>query len=67
MTAMATKCAVVTMEESYEEPPIGSPSGVFVDERKNMRQRRRHSSYNPRQWTADSDNVQVLVRTNHLY
>ncbi|KAF2239147.1 hemolysin-III family protein [Viridothelium virens] len=57
---MASRLATVTMEESYEEPAMGSASGISVEERENTR-RRRHSSYNPRQWTAESDNIQVLV------
>ena len=49
------------MEDSYEEPSLGSGTDMSI-ERENVRQRRRHSSYTPTQWTAETDNVQALVR-----
>lgn len=62
---MASRCATISMEESYEEPPLGSGTGVSM-ELESTRRRRRHSSYTPMQWSAETDNVQALVSTEAL-
>ncbi|KAB8336965.1 hypothetical protein FH972_021269 [Carpinus fangiana] len=55
-----SRVACVTMT-SHEDPTVGSSSGQDLSPRPAARQRRRHSSYQPRSWAAEGDNIQLLV------
>ena len=51
-----------TITESHEEPTLGATSGAqFNTEIERARNRRRHSSYNPRSWSTERDNVQIVI------
>lgn len=51
-----------TITQIHEEPAVATSSATrFDDERARARQRRRHSSYQPRAWSADRENVQQLL------
>ena len=55
-------CSTATMvQESYEEPVLGSTSGAERSNDEQLR-RRRHSSYHVRRWSIEhTDNIQLLV------
>ncbi|KAJ9630523.1 inc metabolism membrane protein [Taxawa tesnikishii (nom. ined.)] len=60
MTCTATYTTTAT--ESYEEPPIGSTTGSsFNLDINEARKRRRHSSYQPRTRSTDTDDIHFLV------
>ncbi|KAK4911942.1 inc metabolism membrane protein, partial [Elasticomyces elasticus] len=46
--------------EHHEEPTLGASSGTRFD-RKEVQKRRRHSSYQPRAWATETENIQLLV------
>lgn len=57
-----TSTCTYTFNESREEPTIGASSGANFDiDIDRARKRRRHSSYNPRSWSVERENVQELV------
>lgn len=57
-----TVTATYTLTESQEEPTFASSSGAqFEVTPDRARQRRRHSSYQPRSWAMEAENVQILV------
>ncbi|WPH03760.1 Hypothetical protein R9X50_00664300 [Acrodontium crateriforme] len=57
----ANTCTTRT-SEIHEEPTLGTTSGADFDiDTLRGRHRRRHSSYNPRAWSSERENVQVLV------
>ncbi|EME80156.1 uncharacterized protein MYCFIDRAFT_49819 [Pseudocercospora fijiensis CIRAD86] len=61
-TARSTYSSTATATESYEEPTVGTSSGTKFDlDQERARKRRRHSSYNPRSWSTERENVQILV------
>lgn len=56
-----TSCTT-TLTESREEPTLGATSGADFDiDADRARKRRRHSSYQPRAWSSERENVQLLV------
>jgi len=58
-TLTSTTTAVI---ESHEEPTLGSTSGTSFDiDTNRARQRRRHSSYQPRSWSLEREDVQLMV------
>ncbi|GAB7366895.1 hypothetical protein MBLNU230_g1256t1 [Neophaeotheca triangularis] len=55
-------CTSSTPLESHEEPTLGATSGAYLDfDRERALKRRRHSSYNPRSWSSERDNIQLVV------
>lgn len=57
----AASCSTM-ITETREEPTLGATSGVDFDiDADRARKRRRHSSYQPRSWSMERENVQVLV------
>lgn len=55
-------CASSKVVESHEEPTLGVTSGAYMDfDRERALRRRRHSSYNPRSWGSERENIQLLV------
>ena len=57
-----TSTCTVTLHEAHEEPTLGASSGADFDlDIDRARKRRRHSSYHPRAWSVERENVQVLV------
>lgn len=55
-------CTTSTITESHEEPTLGASSGAqWGYEIDRARKRRRHSSYQPRTWSTDRENIQLLV------
>ncbi|KAF2156863.1 HlyIII-domain-containing protein [Myriangium duriaei CBS 260.36] len=62
MTVSCTTTATATSSESFEEPALSRPScSTFGSTTDNLRRRRRHSSYQPRTWSVDTDDIQILV------
>ncbi|KAK5134332.1 hypothetical protein LTR08_006761 [Meristemomyces frigidus] len=60
MTATATTTTTIT--ESREEPTLGATSGANLDiDIDRARKRRRHSSYNPRSWSSEREDVHQLL------
>ncbi|KAK8205606.1 inc metabolism membrane protein [Zalaria obscura] len=59
MTCTATHTS--TTLDSYEEPVLGKASGSTFTAVENARKRRRHSSYQPRTWSTETDDIQYLV------
>ncbi|KAG9572819.1 adiponectin receptor protein 1, partial [Aureobasidium melanogenum] len=57
---MATATCTTTMTDSYEEPALGSTSSARLNVRDGLK-KRRHSSYEPHSWSADTDDIQLLV------
>lgn len=58
---MATATYTTTsVTESYEEPALGSSSSARTQVRDGLK-KRRHSSYVPQPWSADTDDIQLLV------
>ncbi|KAH0365502.1 adiponectin receptor protein 1, partial [Aureobasidium melanogenum] len=57
---MATATCTTTMTDSYEEPALGSTSSARLNPRDGLK-KRRHSSYQPQSWSADTDDIQLLV------
>lgn len=56
-----TTCTATTVE-SREEPLVGASSGAHFDiDSGRARKRRRHSSYQSRSWSAERENIQLLV------
>ncbi|KAK5123938.1 hypothetical protein LTR85_002135 [Meristemomyces frigidus] len=55
-----TPSCTTTITESREEPTLGATSGADFDIDR-ARKRRRHSSYQPRAWSSERENVQILV------
>ena len=51
----------VNSAESFEEPALGSSYGTFDCSVQKARIQRRHSSYQPQQWSIDTDDIQVLL------
>nr|POE63244.1 uncharacterized protein c30d11.11 [Quercus suber] len=57
-----TASCTTAITESHEEPTLGSTSGAtFGPDTRQSRNRRRHSSYNPRPWSMERENMQQLV------
>ena len=57
----AHTCTTQTAE-THEEPTLGAASGAHLDfDAPRSRTRRRHSSYNPRAWSSERENMQLLV------
>ncbi|KAF1824591.1 HlyIII-domain-containing protein [Dissoconium aciculare CBS 342.82] len=58
-----TMTATYTAVESHEEPTLGSSSGTNfdIDNDRARQRRRRHSSYQPRAWSAERENVSLIV------
>ena len=57
-----TSTCTTTKTESREEPTLGTSSGASFDiDYERARKRRRHSSYQPRTWSAERENVQELM------
>lgn len=57
-----TATCTTTATESREEPTLGASSGSsFGIDIDRARKRRRHSSYNPRSWSIERENLQLLV------
>jgi len=57
-----TTTLTVNSAESFEEPALGSSYGTFdCSAQKAARIQRRHSSYQPQQWSIDTDDIQVLL------
>lgn len=55
-------CTTSVITESREEPTVGATSGLRLEhDADRARKRRRHSSYQPRSWSADRENVHILV------
>ncbi|EME39265.1 hypothetical protein DOTSEDRAFT_75103 [Dothistroma septosporum NZE10] len=51
-----------TFTDTREEPTVGASSGAEIDhEIERARKRRRHSSYNPRSWSLERENAQIVV------
>ncbi|TKA26283.1 hypothetical protein B0A50_05062 [Salinomyces thailandicus] len=62
MGGFSTCTTTTTLTHSQEEPTLGATSSAEFDiDFDRARKRRRHSSYNPRSWSAERDNIQVLV------
>lgn len=55
-----TLTSATSFTEPYEEPLIGSTSSTSFDLNQ-ARKRRRHSSYQPREWSVETDDIQLLV------
>ena len=56
-----TSCTT-TATQSREEPTLGASSGARFDvDDERARKRRRHSSYQSRTWSAERENIQLLV------
>lgn len=61
ISGFSTSCTT-TLQEAHEEPLIGASSGADFDvDISRARKRRRHSSYQPRTWSLERENVQLLV------
>ena len=60
MTCTATYVTTTTTD-SYEEPALGSTSSASLRADAPALKRRRHSSYQPREWSLETDDIQVLV------
>ncbi|KAI4717104.1 HlyIII-domain-containing protein [Aureobasidium sp. EXF-10727] len=59
---MATATCTTTMTDSYEEPALCSTSSARPGLRvRDGLKKRRHSSYVPQSWSADHDDIQLLV------
>jgi len=58
--SIMTCTATTVMTESYEEPTLGVSSGTQMVPREELR-KRRHSSYHPKLWAVEPDNIQLLV------
>ena len=57
-----TACTTSVITESLEEPTIGATSGLQLEhDFDRARKRRRHSSYQPRNWSSERENVSLLV------
>lgn len=58
----STMCTTSVITETREEPTLGATSGLQLDhDIDRARKRRRHSSYQPRSWSDDRENVQALL------
>jgi adiponectin receptor len=58
----STMCTTSVITETREEPTLGATSGLQLDhDIDRARKRRRHSSYQPRSWSEDRENVQALL------
>jgi adiponectin receptor len=58
----SSACTTSVLTESREEPTLGATSGLQLEQDLDRaRKRRRHSSYQPRNWSSERENVQVLV------
>lgn len=61
-STMGGLTSTCTFTETHEEPTLGATSGASFDiDIDRARKRRRHSSYNPRSWSTERENVQELV------
>ncbi|PPJ54882.1 hypothetical protein CBER1_06048 [Cercospora berteroae] len=61
-TARSSTSVTTSTSEWHEEPTLGASADAQLDaDVARARQRRRHSSYNPRSWSAERDNVQIAV------
>ena len=58
-----TACTTTSTEaHAYEEPLRGASSGSYFDiDRDRARKRRRHSTLQTTSWTAERENIQILV------
>ena len=57
-----TGCTTSVITESREEPTLGATSGLQLEHDLNRaRKRRRHSSYQPRNWSSERENISLLV------
>lgn len=62
MSYSSSVCTTSVITESREEPTIGATSGLHLTtDLDRARKRRRHSSYQPRSWSTDRENVQDLL------
>ncbi|CZT17929.1 probable IZH3 Implicated in Zinc Homeostasis, membran protein [Ramularia collo-cygni] len=61
-TTYCTRSSSSTSTLTQEEPTLGASSGSSLHlETDRARQRRRHSSYNSRSWSAERENAQIAV------
>ena len=61
MSTYYTSCTSTTTE-SHEEPTLGASSGAHFDiDHERARKRRRHSNFQSRTWSAERENVQLVV------
>lgn len=58
-TATATYTTLAT--DSHEEPALSTSSGASWADLDKARKRRRHSSYEKRAWSTETDDIQLLV------
>ncbi|SMR55241.1 unnamed protein product [Zymoseptoria tritici ST99CH_1E4] len=57
-----TSATATSGSDTQEEPTLGASSGSSLDsDIRRARQRRRHSSYNPRSWSSERENAQIAM------
>ncbi|KAI7574064.1 hypothetical protein KC343_g23285, partial [Hortaea werneckii] len=62
MGGFSTCTTTTTISQSHEEPTLGATSSAEFDiDTDRARKRRRHSSYQPRSWSIERENIQESV------
>ncbi|RMY31969.1 hypothetical protein D0866_06930 [Hortaea werneckii] len=62
MGGFSTCSTTTTISQSHEEPTLGATSSAEFDiDADRARKRRRHSSYQPRSWSIERENIQESV------